>query len=368
MDAMIFSDHYVAYFDILGYKDFFSSKPDKVVEFVKAIESANQKTSSMLGSIQNSHVGQMINTEEIGYRIFSDNILLYLPVTNFPYEKIRMLTFLTAVANIQKGFVNEFGLFVRGAITKGKFLCAESSIHGKALIDVVEMEKYAEFPRIIVSEDIINTIFTPVFTTIEQQEINGFDEKIKQGIGLSEDESQKQQAYLHRLQMELPLRRWCNVLTFWDYDKKYVLNYLYEADIKEIFPLAFEQLDSLARIFAEVEGIHNLEGLKQKLLQNPVEQVKEPLKIHREKLMEKLMEYGTYANIDTLDKKVIEQRHKIIKKYAWVLLYHNTLCQTYKMQEYAINIPVGLNVFTLEPEFVFPMSDSDEASQDRMKE
>lgn len=346
------SNYYVAYFDILGYKDYFKNESSKVMEFVIAVESAIKETLKTLQSIQNSPVMQLMADEKISHRIFSDNILLCMPVTTLQYEKIRLLTFLTIICDIQRNFINDFGLFIRGAVTKGSFLITENSIHGQALIDAVELENSAEFPRILVAKDVTNLIFTSVLTEAEQQEITNFSEKVKNGSLLTLEESQLQNQYILRLQNDLAARKWYNTIIFLDIDNSTVLNYLYNLDIREIYPQVFEQMDNLLMLFSQLNAQSDLTQLKQDLAINPIERTKQFLEKHREKLLSKLTEYGTYNDIDISNKNAVQARHRIIKKYSWTLLQHNTLCQNYNLLNYAINIPVGLNIFTLEPQFI----------------
>ena len=116
----------------------------------------------------------------------------------------------------------------------------------------------------------------------------------------------------------------------------------------------------ILEIFSLLNANTDLQQLKQELSINPVERTKFFLSKHREQLIKKLTEYGTYNDIDISDKKSIETRHRIIKKYSWTLLQHNILCQKYNLSDYTINIPVGLNIFTLEPQFII---ESEQAKQ-----
>ena len=92
----------------------------------------------------------------VEYKLFSDNVALYMKVGNSRIEIIRLLTFLEAIASIQKDVLFLCKLPLRGGIAKGS-LCSEGSVFvGKALIDASELEKSTVYPRISLDKSIMN--------------------------------------------------------------------------------------------------------------------------------------------------------------------------------------------------------------------
>ena len=148
-------EYYIAYFDILGYKEFFKQQPERVPELLNAIHDAVKRTNAHIGIANQSPLMQDVGNIDIHIKIFSDNILLCLEVLDSPVEPVRVLTFLQIVADIQCGFVTEYGLFVRGGIKKGSLSFNEDYGFGQGLIDVVAMEEGAQFPRILIAPDLL---------------------------------------------------------------------------------------------------------------------------------------------------------------------------------------------------------------------
>ena len=74
------------------------------------------------------------------------------------------------IADIQRGFVTEYGLFVRGGIKKGPLSFNDDYVFGQGLIDVVAMEEGAQFPRIVISPDLLAFLKRNHFYTQEEHQ------------------------------------------------------------------------------------------------------------------------------------------------------------------------------------------------------
>lgn len=159
-------EYYIAYFDILGYKQFFETFPEKVPELLSLIHDALQQTN---GTVEIANISPLLNglgNIEIKTKVFSDNVLLCMERLNGDLEPFRMITFLEIVAGIQRGFVLDYGLFVRGGITIGELSFNDDYVFGQGIIDAVSMEATALYPRIIVNE----TLFKEILEFIPSQE------------------------------------------------------------------------------------------------------------------------------------------------------------------------------------------------------
>ena len=169
------SNYYIGYFDILGYKDLMQSLGensflqiinDLVLEVVKAL---NKKIKFIAEDLR------------FGYRIFSDNILIYCPLPNnkteieylskfndniykssfnfVNYEIIYLSLLMEQIICLQKSFIEKYGIFIRGGITRGTLFCDDNFIYGQGLIEAYNLENHiAKHPRIIISNKIVDLI------------------------------------------------------------------------------------------------------------------------------------------------------------------------------------------------------------------
>ena len=156
---MEFSEYYVAYFDVLGYKEAFKKSKDFSAKLIDAIE-FSIKIMKEIVSIHNTTIlGE--STEkipEIEYKVFSDNVLICYKETKDDLSALSLVSFLRLVATIQRVFFERPHLIVRGGITKGPLYLTKDFVGGKALIDVVELEESAVYPRIVVDNCILSDL------------------------------------------------------------------------------------------------------------------------------------------------------------------------------------------------------------------
>lgn len=152
-------EYYIAYFDILGYQAFFKETPEKANEFLETVDSVISNTLYTVKRANNSQLASQYANLNIQYRIFSDNILLCIEVGNDNViEKARLIAFMSIISTIQRGFIADYGLFVRGGFTMGNLSINENYIFGEGLIEAVNIEERTFHPRIAVSDKIINRL------------------------------------------------------------------------------------------------------------------------------------------------------------------------------------------------------------------
>jgi hypothetical protein len=150
----VFEEHYCAFLDILGYKEhskqFFTNKINLYGRFKRALEHAHTL---------NKNSKLFVNNDLLKVRFFSDSIVLSHPV----HEQSEDAVFnILQMCKVLSTFLSYEGLFLRGAISKGKhferqdnelnasFLCSE------ALQEAYELEsKHAVYPRILIHEKVI---------------------------------------------------------------------------------------------------------------------------------------------------------------------------------------------------------------------
>lgn len=149
VEMMNFSlkDYYICYFDILGYKDYMDKNPDKHSQFLFDVITADADVQSVL-----HYEGK----ENVGYRIYSDNFLLYIEKELMSASQA--LALMSQIARkIQARFLMKHKIVVRGGITLGEFFADDRIVFGQGLITAVELEgKKAIYPRIILDKKVFS--------------------------------------------------------------------------------------------------------------------------------------------------------------------------------------------------------------------
>lgn len=309
---MEFSEYYVAYFDVLGYKDAFKKSEDISAKLIELIESSIDLMKDVV-SIVNTPLDNI--TEEIPkieYKIFSDNVLIGYRETKEPLSELSLVSFLRLVATIQRVFFEGYHLIVRGGITKGPLYLTNDFVGGKALIDAVELENTAVYPRIVIADCILN-------------ELDSF----------------KMQNDLFKCMIEAS----CLDVLVKDTDDKFFLNYIMSYDPWIMFPKNGLQLEPVGS-FEELEK-NVREGRQLKPIYKPecLREVFVILKKHKDFVEEKINEFSQSSNNEIEESK----RLKVLKKYLWLVSFHNRICDhvLYQMHQLKINLKSEFNEQTL---------------------
>lgn len=152
-DKIEYSDYYVAFLDILGFKNLVKSKKEEDKEKINRYFSLINEITQYLKQIQQK--------KDIGSIIISDSVILAVPMSNNKTENISKLRHLCiAIQKIQFNLAIE-DIWLRGAISSGKayFNATHSQIVGSAYIDAYLLEeKLAINPRVILDNKIINKL------------------------------------------------------------------------------------------------------------------------------------------------------------------------------------------------------------------
>ena len=322
-------EYYIAYFDILGYKEFFKQQPEKVPELLNAIHDAIRRTNNHIGAANASPLMHGVAGIEIKAKIFSDNILLCMEVTSIPNEPFRLFQFLQIVADIQRGFVTEYGLFVRGAITKGTMSFNDDYVFGQGIIDAVTMEESAIYPRIVISTDLANTLLS--FTPYTQEDYNRaviIENNYKAGKEIPVNE-QVFYGQMCSLRMADVYYKYAisRLILLWR-DNNWILCYLYRFDVSELLGETVKA--------SLLSSIQKISPSDYELLNQPGQPFDNALALHKMRVEEQLVKFGSNADIPTGDFKAAEVREKILRKYIWVMALHNQVCSNYNKTEYGI--------------------------------
>lgn len=332
-------EYYIAYFDVLGYKEFFSTQPEKAADFLRLMHDVIQRTNEHIKTANQSVITSVYGKINIKTKIFSDNVLLCMEASNEAIEPIRLLAFLKIVADIQRGFVTEYGLFVRGGVTKGSISFNDDYVFGSGLIEVVTMEeKQALYPRIIVNKKLLETLKTnPYYTQEESERASDIENRSQNGATVSEVDRAFYSAMLFKAQMfkivltltQILLCRWADGLLF--------ISYLHQINISSI--IGKGQADALVTVLKQA-----FPDEYNQLLQYPVvmdyvtvgDDFDGILKKHKTTVEEKLRQYGNNKDIADGDVKAAELREHILRKYIWVMAYHNMICRQYRKPDEGI--------------------------------
>lgn len=137
----------VVYIDILGFKDKIfsaSSNPEKI----KSIYSQLNRSKLFLEAIK---VSGQNNDIRINTKAFSDSIFISSPYSSFA-EFLQVLSYIAIV----QLFLTYEGVFLRGGITIGDHYEDEHTHFGPAMIKAYELEKLANWQRIIIDPAVLN--------------------------------------------------------------------------------------------------------------------------------------------------------------------------------------------------------------------
>ena len=154
------TDAYIAYFDILGYHQLVED--GKHIEICKLIEKVRilplikylerTKKEEFKSRILSGPRNSKKESYEIKSIAFSDNILLSTPIDWY--------LLLRVMIDIQASLIQE-GIFIRGAMVRGKLYHSDTLVGGEGLIMAHKLEsKVAVYPRIIVDKSYIAAVKT----------------------------------------------------------------------------------------------------------------------------------------------------------------------------------------------------------------
>ena len=324
-------EYYIAYFDILGYKAFFAEAPKKANEFLNIVNSAITNTLTTINTTNTSPLASQFANIHIQSKIFSDNVLLCIEVgDDVAKENSRIIAFMAIINAIQRGFITECGLFLRGGFTKGKMSINDDYIFGEGLIKAVELEEKTVHPRIAVSDEIIDILNqNALYSQEELDKAITIENSIKNGDSISDDDS----AFYGRiLQLNNQFRFERNMVLNFLYmcdDGVICLSYLYCFDVRSFIPeqaigqalemmkqISPSDFDKLSKSFPNIDLI---------------------LHTHKQIVEQKLIKHSDYSSIETKNIKLFDAQERVLRKFVWSMVYHNYMCNKYNKPEHYIN-------------------------------
>lgn len=325
------SEYYIAYFDILGYQEFFKETPEKAQDFLNTIHSAITQTISSVQSFNESLLVSQFANLHIQSKIFSDNVLLCIEVSSdISKEKLRIIAFMALVSEIQRKFIMEYGLFLRGGLTKGTLSFNNDYIFGEGVIEAVKMEESTKHPRIVVSKKVISFLENIQLYSLEEADrAISIENRSKNNEQISEEDVTFYQRLLYLGNQELLTHNICMNLLYKCADDVWCLSYLYCIDVHAYIPeRTLEQVKELVKQISPEDY---------KKFSQTFPNIDLILEAHKNIVEEKLVKYSDYSKFSTEDIKGFETREGILKKYVWSMDYHNYMCKRYNKMNYFIN-------------------------------
>ena len=320
------SEYYVAYFDVLGYKEYFKKGGIFTQKFIDDLCSAIDDT---IGVVNNMLASDILKLAEmnIEQRIFSDNVLVCLKKENTALEPIRVLTFLQTIIDIQRKFVLEHGMLLRGGISVGSLCIDETHLVGEVLIKVVSMEHAVKYPFIAIDDAVMDMLSKMVVEYSNVQFLQSFVTWIGSVFIRFEGIAFK------------------------------TLDYLNYISVQDIWPFIKGNEEQLIGALSGQYG-KDAEQIKQNLNQNNEDVLYRVLSRHREILRKQMAEFCNYDEIDYRDEKKILDREKIIMKYKWAWVYHNTKCTQVNRNDLVLDMMVSFDHRIMKDVFRIPSEKS----------
>ncbi len=143
-DKITYNEKYVAFLDILGFKD--KIKNSSLEESIELINIINNETRFSLNSVQRINKGLGV---DISVRAFSDCFSIS---TSFDIEQL-----IWSLIQIQRNLVFK-SVFVRGGLSSGRHFENERMIFSKGLVYAYELAESDKYPRILVDNAMVTTI------------------------------------------------------------------------------------------------------------------------------------------------------------------------------------------------------------------
>lgn len=148
----LLKNHFIAYFDILGYKS--EVARDEKQFFKKVILGMISFHSGMETLFDVLEEAENKEHSLIKYKLFSDNFILYVPETKNEKINLKNLSYLMDACLNFQCHCCKCGLKLRGGITKGILYADKYFVFGSGLIKAVNLEENAKYPLILL-DDII---------------------------------------------------------------------------------------------------------------------------------------------------------------------------------------------------------------------
>ena len=328
-------EYYIAYFDILGYRQFFVDAPEQAESLLTNIHNAiTNAKSNMIASSNIEYFRDYMNIE-FKVKIFSDNIFVCLEKgDDLRVEKARAIFFLEIISEIQRNFIINHNLFLRGGITKGNVSYNKDYIFGDGLIEAVNIEETTVYPRIALSKSLFLFLSNIVsYTSEEREKALTIEIRINNKEKITQEDEDFYNLMLRLANSEYFLTKVFYYLTSKCYDEEICISYLYKLN-----PMDYVNTTTLSNILSQLKQISpNVFEMMNGSLPNMFNYIDDMLSKHKERVEEQIKKHGDYIDLGLDDLEKALQRERVLKKYVWVMKYHNDMCCRYNKMQYFID-------------------------------
>ena len=317
-------EYYIAYFDILGYSQFIKTYPGKTEDFLSVVYNAVQTVKNQFSTLNQSPILSSVGNVNVKIRIFSDNFLVCLESTESDNEPVRILTLLAAVSEIQRTLIIQYGLFVRGSIVKGNISFNDEFVFGEGIIEAVKKEeKEALYPRIIIDRAVVDFLINYRYYSQEDgDKAIQIEKRAQAGEKLENEEMSFYSWMLVRVQMQKFLITAISGLLVQWVDGYIVLNYLQKIKVSDL--LGKEAIQAFALFLQNISPLdfQTITSFRPMDIDAILEQ-------HKCIVEERLEEFGNNQDIPLENQSDAALREKTLRKYIWVMAFHNHICELY---------------------------------------
>lgn len=328
-------EHYIAYFDLLGYRQFFVEVPEQAESLLANVHNAiTNAKNNMLASGNIEYFKDYINIK-FKIKIFSDNIFVCLEKgDDLRVEKARAIFFLEIISEIQRNFIINHNLFLRGGITKGNVSYNEDYIFGEGLIEAVNIEETTVYPRITLSKSLFIFLSNIVsYTSEEREKALAIETRINNKEKITQEDEDFYNLMLRLANSEYFLTKVFYHLTSKCYDEEICISYLYKLN-----PMDYVSTENLSNILSQLKQISpNVFEIMNGSLPDISNNIDNMLSKHKKCVEEQIKKHGDYIDIGLNEREKALQRERVLKKYVWVMKYHNDMCCRYNKMQYFIN-------------------------------
>lgn len=312
-------DYYIAYFDILGYRQFFKEQPEMVGNLLNEIHTAIINTKETLDSLKDVDIFNLAGINfDFKVKIFSDNVIICLErseknylecVADNYFERLRVLVLLDMISTIQRNFIVRHKLFLRGGVIIGEISFNDDYVFGKGLIEAVNVEEHTVYPRIEISNSLYDFINKTI--SYSEEEFN-IAVEIEKDIKNSVDVSQEDKLFYERISMLYQPEHFLHGViynrVYFYRDGKASLSYLYDINVNEYFKPEY-----IEEIYNRIKQLSPNTYTKLSSMKSDYLYINDIFKIHKGYIVEKINTYGNYDDIDLKNLAEATQREHILK-------------------------------------------------------
>ena len=248
-------------------------------------------------------------------------------------EKARAIFFLEIISEIQRDFTINHNLFLRGGITLGNVSYNEDYIFGDGLIEAVNIEETTVYPRIVLSKSLFLLLSNIMsYTSEERDKAITIETRINNRETTTQEDEDFYKLMLRLANSEYFLTKVFYYLTNKCYDEEIYISYLYKFN-----PMDYVNITTLSEILNQLKNISpKLYEIMNGSLPNMLNCADDILSKHKVLVEEQIKKYGNYIDLRLDEREQALQRERVLKKYVWVMKYHNDMCCKYNKMEYFI--------------------------------